>query len=29
MKILVATSNQGKLKEIKEILNEYEIISFA
>lgn len=27
MKILVASSNQGKIKEIQEILNEYEIIS--
>lgn len=26
-KIIAATSNEGKLKEIKEILNEYEIIS--
>lgn len=26
-KIIVATSNQGKLKEIKEILNKYQIIS--
>lgn len=27
MKILVASNNQGKVKEIQEILNEYEIIS--
>lgn len=27
MKILVASNNQGKIKEIQEILNEYEIIS--
>ena len=27
MKILVASSNQGKIKEIQEILEEYEIIS--
>ena len=27
MKILVATKNEGKIKEIKEILKEYEIIS--
>lgn len=27
MKILIATNNEGKLKEIKEILKEYEIIS--
>ena len=25
-KIIVATNNQGKLKEIKEILNNYELI---
>ena len=27
MKLVIATSNEGKLKEIKEILNEYEIVS--
>lgn len=27
MKLLVATNNEGKLKEIKEILSEYEVIS--
>lgn len=27
MKILLATNNKGKIKEIKEILNEYEIVS--
>ena len=27
MKIIVATGNKGKLKEIKEIFSEYEIIS--
>lgn len=27
MKILIATNNEGKLKEIKEILSEYEVIS--
>ena len=27
MKILIATSNQGKVEEIKQILKEYEIIS--
>ena len=26
-KIIVATNNQGKLKEIKEILNNYELLS--
>ncbi len=29
MKIIVASSNQGKIKEIKEILNEFEIIAYS